>query len=70
MHNLPFEIMNRIYGKNLEKVTSEVIKVDVDKDGVGWGPFLKVKFLVDITKPLVRGSLINSLGNLLWITFK
>lgn len=44
--------------------------MDVDKDGVGWRPYLRVKVWVDITKPLVRGSLMNPLGNQTWIAMK
>lgn len=48
----------------------DIIDINVDKDGVGWGPFLKIKVWVDITRPLVRGGLIHYLGNPLWIAFK
>lgn len=47
-------MMNKIYGKFLEKSLGEIIEVDVDKDGARWSPFLWVKIWVDITKPLVR----------------
>lgn len=70
MHNISFGLMNRVYGETLEKTIGEIIKVDIDKDGAGWDHFLRVKILVDITKPLVRGNLINCSCNLLWITFK
>lgn len=35
--------------------------MDVDRDGVGWRSYLRVKVWVDMTKPLVRGSLMNPL---------
>lgn len=37
--------MNEFYGEVLDKVIGEIIEieVDVDKDGVGWGPYLRVK---------------------------
>lgn len=40
----------------------EVIEIDVDKDGLGWGPFLKVRVWVNITKPLPRGTLLKQEG--------
>lgn len=43
MHNIPFTMMNRYYGKILGKAIGEIIEVDVDKDGAGWGPYLRVK---------------------------
>lgn len=55
--------MNKFYGKKLEKVIGEVIDFDVDSDDLGWGPFLQLKVWVDITKPPIRGSLINNQGN-------
>lgn len=70
MHNISFGMMNKVYGKSLEKLIGEIIKIDVDKNGVGWGPFLRVKIWVDITKALLQGSLINPLGKPLWIVFK
>lgn len=45
--------MNRINGEILEKERGEIIVVDVDKNGASWGPYLRVKIWVNITKPLV-----------------
>lgn len=57
-------------GKILGKAIGEVIECEVDSDGLGWGPFLRIKVWVDITKPLIQGSLISNQGNPLWIAFK
>lgn len=65
MHNILFGMMNKIYGKNLEKAIGELIEVDIDKVGASWGHFFWIKIWVNITKPFVRGSLINFLENLL-----
>lgn len=43
MHNLPFRMMNSLYGEKLEKAIGEIIEVDVDKDGASWDAFLRVK---------------------------
>lgn len=43
--------MNKFYREKLGKAIGEVIDTNVDRDGVGWGPFLRIKVWVDITKP-------------------
>lgn len=65
IHNLPYGMMNKVYGALLGKAIGEVIEIDVDKDGVGWG-----LVWVDITKPLLRDSLIQASNQPLWIPFK
>lgn len=36
------------------EILGDVEDVDVDEDGVGWGgPFLRVRILIDIYKPLL-----------------
>lgn len=47
-----------------------VMEVDVDEDGVGWSPYLRIKAELDITKPLMRWTLLNLQGNQNWISFK
>lgn len=49
---------------------SEVIEVDVGQEWLGWGLYLRVKIWVDISIPLLRGSLINLEGIPTWISFK
>jgi hypothetical protein len=48
-----------------------VVSVDVPEHGVGWGPFLRVRLSLDITKPIPRGRLVtfHAVGQL-WISFK
>lgn len=48
--------MNRVYGDLLGKRIGEIKDIDVDRDKIGWGPFLRVRVWVDITKSLPRGS--------------
>lgn len=42
-------MMNRRFGESLEEIISEVEDVDVGEDGVGWGPYLRVRVWLDIT---------------------
>lgn len=65
MHNILFGMMNKFYGKNLEKEIGDLIEVDIDKVGASWGHIFWIKIWVNITKPLVRGSLIKFSGSLL-----
>ncbi|XP_042948082.1 uncharacterized protein LOC122280957 [Carya illinoinensis] len=55
-HNLPMFGMNREVGVRLGSSIGEVQEVDVDDDNVGWGSSLRVKILIDMKKPLARGS--------------
>lgn len=42
LNSLPFGMMSRTNGLWIAQQIGEVIDVDVDKDGLGWGPFLRV----------------------------
>ena len=37
----------------------ELIMVDAPKSGFAWGPFLRIRVRIDITKPLMRGKMIK-----------
>lgn len=70
MFNLPLGMMNRTYCELLGMTIDEVLDVDVDKDSLGWGPFLRVRVWVDISKPLLRGNLLTIGKFQSWISFK
>lgn len=55
-------MMNSCYGKELGKYIGEVIELDVDYDGIGWGPYLRVKVWLNISRLILRGKLINFVG--------
>lgn len=69
MHVL-FGMMNKVYGESIGKTISQAIERDIDKVGAWWGPFLRVRVSVDITKPLLPSSLINPSRKPLWVAFK
>uniref|UniRef100_A0ACD5YZ10 Uncharacterized protein n=1 Tax=Avena sativa TaxID=4498 RepID=A0ACD5YZ10_AVESA len=54
IYNLRFELMNKLWGESLGARIGKVIKVDVDSQGRAWGNALRVRVLVNITKPLMR----------------
>lgn len=70
LHSLPLGMMNNFYWKKLGTWIGKVEDIDVDIDGVGWGPFRRIKTWVDITKCLLRGTLLNNEGDQIWIAFK
>lgn len=61
-HKLSLGMMNQVYGEEFEKIVGDVKDIDVDKDRIGCGSYLKIKTQVDTTKLLVRGSLNNHEG--------
>lgn len=70
LHGLSFGMMNRAYGNRIENQIGEVIDIDVDKNGLGWGPFFRVRVQINITKPLHYDTLLNQEGTPIWIPFK
>lgn len=62
MHNMPLACMNREAGCNIGSTVGTVEQVDVNSKGVGWGKYLRVKVMLDITKPLARGQLLKIKG--------
>lgn len=54
LHDLPFAGLNKSMGEKLGATIGRVMLVDADENGMRWGSFLRVKVLVDITKPLAR----------------
>jgi hypothetical protein len=52
--NLPFGLMNGKWGGQLEGMIGEVEKLDLDDQGRAWGPYLRAKVAIDVSKPLRR----------------
>jgi hypothetical protein len=52
MYNLPLACMNKAIGLQIGASMGEELKVEVDDDGVGWGEYLRVRIVLDLTKPL------------------
>ncbi|XP_041000319.1 uncharacterized protein LOC121246281 [Juglans microcarpa x Juglans regia] len=58
-HNMPFVGMTRKIGEQLGVTIGRVLVMDTNESGTGWRKFLRVKILVDISKPLARGRFLN-----------
>ena len=62
--------MSREMGQRIGASMGKVEDVDVDEDDVGWGEFLQVRIVLDLTKPLSRGRFIKLRDRTIWITFQ
>jgi hypothetical protein len=70
MKDLPLACMGRETGKMLGSSVGTVEAVDTDGRGIGWGEFLRVRILIDLTKPLARGRMLKFQGKTKWIPFQ
>jgi hypothetical protein len=70
MVGLPLACMGRETGRMLGSSVGEVEAVDTDANGLGWGESLRVKVLIDLTKPLARGRMLKIKGMTKWIAFQ
>lgn len=64
MINLPLGCMGKEIGRKIGETMGTMEVVDTDVDGIEWGEFLRVKILLDLTKPLSRGKKLNIHGDL------
>jgi hypothetical protein len=71
LHGVPLYFMTKTTGERVGGTLGTVMEVDVPENGVGWGPFLRARISMDISKPIPRGRLITflSLGQM-WVSFK
>lgn len=50
--------MNKIVGEQIGSMISIVQQVGVDECGIGWGKFLLVKVLLNVTHPVSQGRIV------------
>lgn len=62
--------MGREIGRKIGASMGTVEAVDTDARGMGWGESLRVRILLDLAKPLLRGRKINVEGTTHWVTFQ
>ena len=69
--NTPIKSMNVIVGNYIANEIGIPLLVDAPKSGLAWGPFLRIRVDVHITKPLMRGKMIQIEGmEKGWVYFK
>lgn len=50
--NIPIKSMNSVVGTHIAKEIGIPLVVDAPKSGLAWGPFLRIRADIDITKRL------------------
>ena len=69
--NIPIKSMNSCVGTRIANEIGVPILVDAPKNGLAWGLFLRIRVDIDITKPLMRGKMIQIEGaEKVWVFFK
>ena len=69
MLNLLLACMSKELGYQIGSTLGIGEEVDIDKEGVGWGKYLRVKIQLEVTQPLARGRTINIFGKRVLIAF-
>ncbi|KAM0912888.1 hypothetical protein ACQ4PT_012502 [Festuca glaucescens] len=69
---LPLGMMNRETAIALGAEIGEFIEADRDEEGMAYGQYLRIKIRMEITKPLMRGKMvqIGDEGKLKWCPFE
>jgi hypothetical protein len=70
IYRLPLSCMSLIVGKQIGESMGQVLKVDVDEGGMGWGECLRVKVVLDLRKPLSIGRKLKINGSPTLISFQ
>ena len=69
--NIPIKSMNSCVVTRIANEIGVPILVDALKNGLAWGPFLRIQVDIDINKPLMRGKMIPIEGaEKVWVFFK
>ena len=69
--NIPIKSMNSFVGTRIANEIGVLVLVDAPKSGLAWGPFLRIWVDIDITKPLMKGKMIQIEGaEKCWVFFK
>lgn len=70
--DIPLGFQNKVMGKRLGDALGEFLEAECDQENYCWGESLRLKVIIDITKPLRRGIWIEPGEGLdsLWIHAK
>ncbi|XP_042944706.1 uncharacterized protein LOC122278594 [Carya illinoinensis] len=67
---MPLVGMNEGEGTRIGNTIGEVVEVETQVDGSGWGCFLRVLLVMDLSKPIARGRTISVKGVKYWIPLR
>ena len=71
IYNLPILSMVKEVGEDIGNNIGRLVEVDVPENGIGWGRFLRIQVEIDVTKPLLRGKILESEdGKPFWVDFR
>jgi hypothetical protein len=62
--------MTNEIGIKIGSSVGKVEEVDVIEKGVEWGEFLRVRIVLDLTKPLARGRMLKLPNRSVWVAFQ
>lgn len=70
VHDMPLLFMTKGIGEKIGESLGQLVEIDIAGDGVGWGRCLRIRVVLDLTKPLDRGRAITLAGKSHWVIFK
>lgn len=62
IHGLEIQLLTRYVGEILGNKVGRVLEVDCSANSIAWGKCLRVRVLINVTKPLVRGTKVDFNG--------
>jgi hypothetical protein len=70
VHEMPLLLMTKGIGEKIRMSLGRLVDVDVARDGIGWGRCLRIRMVINLTKPLDRGRALTLAGKSYWVIFK
>lgn len=54
IHDLPFMVRNEYIGRLIGSSLGRLVEVDIEEGVVIWSKYMRIRVLIDITKPLIQ----------------
>lgn len=70
IHGLELQLLTRYVGEVLGNKVGRVMEIDCSTNSIAWGKCLRVRVLINVTKPLVRGTKVEFNGNTSVVIFR
>jgi hypothetical protein len=68
IHDMPLLCMTKGVGKKIGESMGQLVDIDLAGNGVGWGRCLRIRVVIDLSKPLERGRALTLEGKSHWVT--